>query len=251
MTSNALRLVERNLVAEVRAYCDQAVTSGSKIPDETTLAAHFGVSRTKLREALACLEHEGAITRKPRVGIQANVDLPATSSRIDLQMDYTSTLAAAGYDARVKVVSADIVPATAETAERLGVETGASILSTRKVWFADDAPAMTAVDRIAVNDDLSVGDVDLQSSIFALVELLTGEPAQWEVMRPSAAAASDDIARLLGVDLGAPCLTMRTLGVSENGRRLFDSVEHHIPGVVDYGLVRTVIEPPSNTDQGD
>lgn len=231
-------------MADLRSLCDRAIAEKRRIPSEPELAAHFGVSRSKLREALARLEHEGAITRKPRVGIQPNTALPRPGNRFDLQTDYLTTLAAAGYDARVQLVSADIAPASEELAERLDIEAGAPLLATRKVWFADGVPAMTAVDRMPVEPELSVADLDLATSVFRLVEQLAGEPAIWEVTHPSAAGATERVAGLLDIEVGAPCLTLRTLGVSAGGRRLFDSLEHHVPDVVDFGLVRTVVNDP-------
>ncbi|MEM8746781.1 MAG: GntR family transcriptional regulator [Actinomycetota bacterium] len=242
MPSSSAGVAERTLVADLRSLCDRAVSENLRIPSEPELASQFGVSRSKLREALARLEHEGAITRKPRVGIQPNVDLPPAGSRFDLQTDYLATLASAGYEARVRLVSADIAPAPTELAARLDVEVGSPLLNTRKVWFADDTPAMTAVDRIPVDADLSVADVDLTMSVFRLVEVLCGDTVNWEVTQPSAAGATERVASLLDVEVGAPCMTLRTLGVSDRGQRLFDSLEHHVPDVVEFGLVRTVVD---------
>lgn len=243
-------LAERTLLDELRRLCDHAVAGNHKVPTENELANRFGVSRSKLREALARLEHEGAITRKPRVGIQPNLDLPPVGSRFDLQTDYLDTLGGAGYDAQVQLVSADIAPASVELAERLGIDTRTPILSTRKVWFADGLPAMTAIDRLPVAPDLGLGDIDLTMSVFQLVVDLCGDTVTWEVTNPSADGADDEIAGLLQVADGSPCLTLRTLGVSDRGRRLFDSLEHHRPGVVEFGLVRTVVEGAHETKAG-
>jgi GntR family transcriptional regulator len=241
MSTGSVAVDASDLVGNLRRYCEAAARNSTKIPDEPALAKEFGVSRTKLREALACLEHEGAISRRRRVGIVANLELPSVRSRFDRQVDYLNTLRENGMEPSVSVVSVVLERAEADVAEVFRVDVGTPMLTTTKVWLGDGRPTMTAKDRIPVPGLLDINGIDAAKSVFDLVRELTNSRVVWEMTRPSAAAASTDVARLLRVEVGSPLFTLDTIGVSEQGQRLFDSLEHHLPGAIDFGLARPVV----------
>jgi hypothetical protein len=59
------------------------------------------------------------------------------------------------------------------------------------------------------------------------------------VVRPSAEVLDATIAGYLERPVGSAALTLSTLGISAAGVRLYDAIEHIVPGVIDFGLIRT------------
>lgn len=64
----ALSLPDRVSIDIERFILEGQLEPGSKLPAERELAAHFGVSRVSIREALSELENRGLIDRKPGRG---------------------------------------------------------------------------------------------------------------------------------------------------------------------------------------
>ncbi len=228
------------LLQALRVECLEVARMGGRLPDEVTLAEENGVSRAMLREALARLEMEGLITRRQRVGIRVNPDAAGIGSRFDRQLDYAQTLRDAGYEPSIRLLEVRLATLGETGAAVFVMPVDTPCVITRKVWLADGRPTMTALDRIPAPGLRDIDGINGTDNVFDLARQLVKTAVQWEVTRPSASLATDELSNWLHTPVGAPLLTMTTLGVSANGQRLFDAIEHHIPGVVDFGLIRTV-----------
>ena len=210
------------------------------LPTEPTLAAGLGLSRPRLRELLAELQVEGLISRRRGSGTTVNVEALDVGGRLDHQADHSELLARCGYVPSVDLLAVEQVALDAEEQERFGLPPGTLASRTIKRWRADGRPAMVAVDLVPLPPGTSSLPGDLQRSVFDLIEDLTGESVAWTFARPLAVVLDETHARWLETDPGAPALQITQSGSSREGRRLFSSVEHHVPGVVPYTLVRVV-----------
>lgn len=219
----------------LRSLVREAAQGNGVLVGEPTLAAQLGVSRPRLREALARLENEGLVRR--RKGTLTVVNRPGVemAARFDLQFDYSEMLAQGGMRAEMDLLDVEVT----ERPDDSGLDEGSSVLRTVKRWRADGTPAMVAVDTLLLPPG-GLGGVDPTTSVFDLVELLWGEPLEWEVATPGACLLVDPFAGWLDCTTGAPALTLDLLGVSASGRRLFAAAEHHVPSMVRYGFIRTV-----------
>jgi DNA-binding GntR family transcriptional regulator len=162
------------------------------------------------------------------------------TSRFDLQVDYAELLQAAGKTASMELLEHGPATLDAHAARRLGRQAGEAALRTVKRWNADGTPAMVAVDLLVVPDKSWLSRLDPERSVFDLVEQVWGEPLAWEIAIPGALALDRQLAKILGCRTGDPALTLQLVGVTGSTKRVFSALEHHRPGVVEYGLVRTV-----------
>jgi GntR family transcriptional regulator len=141
-------MITRNpsLTDQVKAHIKEQIINGKfedgRIPPEAALAEGLGVSRTTVRDALAKLEHEGAIHRKQGAGTFVNKVGLQIKSRLEEIWSYEQVLQDHGYTPSVKVLSDELLTADAEVAEALGVAVGAEIVVIEKVFLEDDEPVV-------------------------------------------------------------------------------------------------------------
>ncbi|HEY8524048.1 MAG TPA: GntR family transcriptional regulator [Acidimicrobiales bacterium] len=251
---------EADLTARLRRVWREFAERGEPLPGEPALAVQLGASRPSLREALVRLEAEGLIVRRRGADTAVNTHALTMAARFDLQFEFAALLEAAGLEPSVHLLDWSWDRLDADQAATLDVPVGTPALRSVKRWDADGAPAMVAVDHVPVLvgdegaaegdgtdgtdgtgfpdlDRLGVGPAD---SLFAKVRPLTGDDVEWELAWPSAVSAPPDVAAWLDRPAGTALLTLDLVGVSRSGKRCYRALEHHVPGVVDYGLIRSV-----------
>jgi GntR family transcriptional regulator len=223
----------------------EAAAGHRPLPGEFDLAAELGCSRVQLRQALADLDRIGVVRRRQgaatvvdQVGLRLNV-------RLEEQFDHADLLSRLGYEVRVEFLGHQpVARLTEHVADLLGVPADTPAVSVLKRWIADGVPAMVAQDILLLPP--GVDDVP-DGSLFDAASSVWGEPVVWEVTTPNAMAADERMARLLGLDQGSPLLVFETVGMGTRGRRIFYALEHHLPNLVSYSVVRTVRPPWSTT----
>lgn len=210
------------------------------LPTEPTLAVTLGLSRPRLRELLAEAQAEGLISRRRGSGTTVNVDALALGGRLDHQVDYSDLLSRCGYRPSVDLLAVEQVVLDDGRLDHFRLPGGTSAARIVKRWRADGRPAMVAVDVVPLQEGTSSLPLGLHRSVFDLIEDLTGETVAWTIARPVAVVLEEPEALWLEVDVGSPALRIDQSGSNRDGRRLFTSIEHHIPGIVPYTLVRVV-----------
>src|SRR5689334_23652522 len=114
-----------------RAIDREEYTVGSRLPSESELAAHYGVSRGTVRQAVAALTAEGLIGS--RQGAR-RVVLPGRRSQSFAELrSFAQWARAMGRHATGSVVSSGRRPATAEDAARLHLRAGTEVLAVLRV----------------------------------------------------------------------------------------------------------------------
>ncbi|MFT3852880.1 MAG: GntR family transcriptional regulator [Ilumatobacteraceae bacterium] len=231
-------LVESGLLPIWREVAER----GQALPSEEALAETLGTSRPAIREALIRMEADGLVRRLHGAGTFPNPAALEIPVRMDCAADFADRLASVGFAVEVEVLDAGVVVADATIAERLEAVEGSRLLRTVKRWRADGVVAVTAVDHIPLSRH-----ADADAAIAAAEEaalLLAGEfgtgRADWMCTYPSAVELDEPTALLLEMEAGRAALRVEQLAVDRYGRRVFHAVEHHRPGVVDFGLIRTI-----------
>jgi len=222
----------------------ETLRSGEALPSEEHLAETLGASRPAIREALIRMEANGLVRRLHGAGTFANPAALDVKLRLDNDADFADRLAAVGYEVDVEILSAEVVPIDGEVAAALEVEPGVRGLQTLKRWRADGVVAVVALDHVPlerrVSDDEAVARAaDPVRELAATIGL--GQ-TDWLCTWPTAVELGADVAALLEFESGRAVLRFEQLGVARLGGRVFHAVEHHRPGIVEFGLVRTVSE---------
>ncbi|MEW6049045.1 MAG: GntR family transcriptional regulator [Bacillota bacterium] len=191
---------------------------GALLPPEHVLAERLGTSRMTVRAALADLERDGLIRRAQGVGTVVRVSRFAHQLR--LLTSFTEDIRARGMVPSSRVLAAGLVPADGSVAEALGVRPGSPVVHLCRLRLADGEP-------VALHDTyLPPGLVDPNQvgPATSLYELLHRAGVALDAAEESleAVPASEDDARLLGVEAGAPLLLVVRTTCDRAGR----AVEH-------------------------
>ena len=174
---------------------------GRAIPTEMELLAEFGVSRTTIREALGVLTRDGLIARHRGRGsfVQARLDGPAAVTNLIL-----------GYQAQVKVITTETVPAPAHIVGPLGVPRGTPVTRLVRLEIVDGAPLAVVVNYMATSLGERIRARDLTR--VSLLEFLRDRLGlRLGTIHQSISARLPDVetARLLDTDLTQPVLALR------------------------------------------
>jgi GntR family transcriptional regulator len=226
------------LVDRLRVLLD--VVDGRKLPSEPALASALGASRPAVREALTRLESEGLVSRRQGAETTINREARRLQARFDQQVEFVDVITASGRTASVDVLESGHTVMSTETSELLHLPAGTTAFRTVKRWSADGQGVMVAVDEFAW-DPATDPRPDPDASLFDNAAAVRGQMIQWEIARPTAIVADDQLAAWMGTD--GPLLMLDLLGVARTGELLYRAREYHVPGAVEFGFIRTFTAP--------
>src|SRR5499427_11068472 len=188
----------------LRARIESGEWEGDRpIPTEMELLAEFGVSRTTIRGALGVLAREGLIVRHRGRG-------SFVRSRVRLARPQTVTNLIMGYQAEIRVVSMETVPAPAHIVTPLAVERGTLLTRLVRLEVVDGAPLGVVVNYMRPSLGARIRPSDLTR--ISLLEFLRDRlRIRLGTIRQSLEARLPDVetARLLRTDLTQPVLALR------------------------------------------
>jgi GntR family transcriptional regulator len=215
-------MVRRRILDELR---DGTLEAGQRLGSERALAERFGVSRSTLRLALDALERGGTIRRVP--GRAGGTFLHQSKIERDLSgiAGLPEYLRRQGFVAGTQVISAAIQPADDTTASELQIEQGAPIYDLLRLRLANGEPISLEHARLPADLLPDLLGQPLGESLMAVLEdrygLVPGEALERiEVVR-----ASRDEARLLGVGVGDPLISVERTASTSEGRPFEYSVD--------------------------
>jgi GntR family phosphonate transport system transcriptional regulator len=116
--------------------------SGTRLPAETEIAAHYGVNRHTVRRALAELAARGMVRSERGSGTYVKAD--KLDYRIGARTRFSEIVAAAGHEAQGRLLGHRIEPASEDVARRLGLPPGASVIRLEIVRSSDRVPVSVA-----------------------------------------------------------------------------------------------------------
>jgi GntR family transcriptional regulator len=226
-TQPQYRQIERSLRARIATS-----SPGERLPSDAELCAEFGVSRMTARHAMQRLAEDGLITREPGRG--SFVATPPTYRRANRLMTFSQEMRRQGRIPTSRVLTRVIRPSTSAEATALGIPPRQPVVHLRRLRQADGEPMalesavlIGAVAEAVMSADLVHG---------SLHEALggAGVPLHRGTGTISAASASAEESRLLGLRPGDPLLVERRVIADRHGRRV-ESTESRYPAER-YGL---------------
>ncbi len=186
---------------------------GTLLPTEAQLQAHFGVSRTTVRQALADLEAEGYIVRHPGRGTFVASPQRVADRRPRRLVGFLEALRARGVDVRSEVRGVRTVRAAGKVAAALAVEPGTPVTEIRHRSLVHGQPIAVSRTYMACAGDLEADDVRRQGALLTSLrqhwEGIHREPFRHARRTTTATLARAEEATLLEVPPGSALVLVR------------------------------------------
>ncbi|MFV0307577.1 MAG: GntR family transcriptional regulator [Desertimonas sp.] len=214
-----------------------ALPKGTYLGNEIVLAERWQVSRPTVRRAIQDLVEEGLLVRRRGIGTQVvNDQVRRPFSLSSLHED----LAASGRTPTTTVLSLAAAGAGDEVAGELGIAPGDEVIEIVRIRAAGSRPLALLHNWLLrdVADELTAEQLQAEG-LYALLRA-GGVRPHYAQQRLGAKIADAEEASLLGVERGAPLVTMRRVMQDDTGRVV--EVGDHVYDAEHYSIEMSVVE---------
>ena len=222
-----------------RAIDREQYTVGSRLPAETELAAHYGVARGTVRQAVAALTAEGLIGS--RQGARRVVLASRRSQSFAELRSFAQWARAMGREATGQVVHQEYRPATTEDAIRLQLREKTTVLHVLRVRGLDGDPVL--LERTVYADwiapSVEIIEPDCPSVTQRLFEDTGLVFAYGEHVIDAVAAGAQD-ADLLDIRRTSPLLRVRRVTTTREGRPVEWSDDRYRGDAVSFSIHNSI-----------
>lgn len=199
--------------------CDGTYAPHAQLPPESGLGAIFGVSRITVRQALSDLQREGVIFKIPGKG--TFVAKKKAAQQLTHLEGFAEAMTRKGYEIYNRVVGHGAVPATAEVAQQLGLEAGASVAEIRRVRHLNGEPVSLEITYLPEQLGQRLRNEDLSNrDIFLIFENDFGISLGHADLQIGAIVADSMLADALQVSEGSALLRIERLTYTADGKPL-------------------------------
>ena len=115
-------------------------SAGERLPSETDLAAHYGVARMTIRQAIGALASEGVVVRRQGLGTFVASRLPVRSA--DELLSFTEEMCRQGHEVQTRLINAAVEQPPAVAREALQLGPSAAAVMIRRVRLVDGHPVV-------------------------------------------------------------------------------------------------------------
>lgn len=198
------------LRSQIQATVDSGVNkSGNLLPSERELMHLYNVSRNTVRKAIQKLTQEGVIYSEHGEGnyiVSANFVIQC---RMDIFVEHSELLTRAGFTPKCRLIdSKEIIPDEL-VCEKLSVNPTGLVRRTRKVFFADELPAVYTVDFISLSEHLDISQInDDGQAFFPYLEDQRELRVEFLLSDIYPVLADGEVAEYLSVKIGTPLIMM-------------------------------------------
>lgn len=220
-----------------QSISDGVLPKGTFLGNEIVLAERWQVSRPTVRRAIQDLVDEGLLVRRRGIGTQVvNDQVRRPFSLSSLHED----LAASGRAPSTAVLSLGTAAASEAVAADLGIAPGDEVIELVRVRSAG-ARRLALLRNWLLRDaanDLTVERLEGEG-LYALLRAQGVRP-HYAQQRLGAKVADDHESELLGIEPGAPLVTMRRVMQDDTGRLV--EVGEHVYDAAHYSIEMSVVE---------
>lgn len=227
------RQIREHLLREIEA---QRLQPGDRLPTEKALAERFSVSRITAQRALNDIAAMGLAERQSGKGsfvkaLRIEQDLEALTG-------FVEDMRALGLSATAKVVLVEVVPASADVADRIGTALGDPIFHIQRVRLANMQPISVDVSYLPEDIGAAVAKENLEDRPFySILEETLGVPLGHGQYVLESVGADSDIAAHLDIAVNSPILRIeRTAFALRDSRPLIYEYLHYRGDRVRYRL---------------
>ena len=206
--------VEATLAARI---ADGTYAPGTQLPNEASLLANFGISRTTLQKTVQNLIARGLI--EIRRGKGTFVTQPRLTQPLTELSGFVEDMRAHGRQPSARLLAKRIESASDAVAGKLSLKPGAQVVHIQRVRIADGTPL--SFDETWLPKDIGekIIENDLEAEpIFALLEEKYGLPLIEAEYRLEAIAADKAVARALEIAPGSPIFLIERTSYCDGNR---------------------------------
>jgi GntR family transcriptional regulator len=222
-----------------RAIDREQYTVGSRLPPETELAAHYGVARGTIRQAVAALTAEGLIGS--RQGARRVVLASRRSQTFEELRSFAQWARAMGREATGQVVHQEYRRATTEDAIRLQLDEKTKVLHVLRVRGLDGEPVL--LERTVYADWIAPSVEPIEPDCPSVTQRLFEDTglvfAYGEHVIDAVAAGAQD-AELLDIRRTSPLLRVRRVTTTREGRPVEWSDDRYRGDAVSFSIHNSI-----------
>ncbi len=191
--------------------------TGDQLPGEHELCTTFDVSRPVIRQALRELTSEGLIRREKGKG--TFVSGPKVKEGLVQRLTgFHQDMVAQGYTPITRVLTQEVIPASAEIAEYLKLAVGDSVIKIERLRFIEDEPIVLVTTYIPFHLCPALQHEDLShQSLYAFLEESCHIIITYGHRRVEAVPASKYVADLLNIRKGSPLVLLDSVSYMADG----------------------------------
>jgi GntR family transcriptional regulator len=213
--NNGTRAYEKIQQSVLKQIQSHQMKPGDAVASERELARVHGVSPMTARHALALLEREGVVERRPGAG----TFVAPPKIHFNRLMSYTEQMGSRGLTPQSKVVLNKIIEDEHEVAARLGLPMTSRLVKIERMRHAADEPFALETCYLPANEFSGVVEAPLgRTSLFAILEHDYNVEIAYADEEVDATIAEGRVAQLLGVPKGDPLLRIRQVIFSSKSK---------------------------------
>ncbi len=187
---------------------DGSLRPGQRLGGERELAVQLGVSRSTLRHALGSLEADGLVRRVPGRGGGTFVSQGKIDRDLSRIVGVPALLRDQGFTAGSRIVSVSVVLPRGDAAAALGIEESSFVIDIVRIRLADGTPISLEHAQLPADRVPGLPERELSGSLYELLEREYDLRPHEAIERIEVAAASREVASILGVRPGDPLLSV-------------------------------------------
>lgn len=180
-----------------------------RLPSESELMAHFGVSRITVRQALRDLIGEGLIFTSQGKGTFASK--PKAAQDVQHLEGLGEAMSAQGYETTARLLSIREITPSKDVQEKLKVAAKDGVVEIVRVRYLNREPVSVDTSYFPMVIGKKLFSRDLEGDIFPMLENEFRIPLGRAEISLEARPADTKTAKLLGMEVGAPIMWVQRL----------------------------------------
>jgi GntR family transcriptional regulator len=210
------------LYTQIKGVLREMILAGvykphQQMPSESEMIESFQVSRITVRQALNDLQNEGLIFRIHGKG--TFVSKPKAFQDLTRLQGFSEAMRQMGYETFAKVISCKSILPSPLVQERLRLSKRAKVTELKRLRYLNREPISVDVSYFPTSIGTRLSNKDLASrDVFAILENDLGIALGHADLQIGSALAEENYGQLLGLDEGAPVLTIERTTHDQKGQ---------------------------------
>lgn len=182
---------------------------GDSLPAEREYAEQFQISRMTVRQAFTQLVNEGFLNRIQGKGTFVAERKPKIEQMLQGLTSFTEDMQARGMKPGSELVRFEIIPATSEIANQLGITEYGPVYEIKRIRLADNVPMALETNYISANFIKGLTEQIVNRSLYSYIEEQLSLTIDHATQVIESSIANDLEAQYLNIQPGAPIMLIQ------------------------------------------